>query len=175
VGNLITDELGAWIENACCPNASGRRRAVDRRSTTAGPNPTHRDRSGSKRHLLTDAGRVPLAVTVSAANKHDVISARPTIVGRLRTRSDALVADKAYDAKIVRAWLNGLGIRPLIPRRGDSSRGLCKVRWPIERNFAWLHQFAASDPGERNEPTSIKCSSEEPTASPGRVLPRAPS
>jgi transposase len=93
---------------------------------------------------------VPLALTLSAANAHDVISALPTVVdvppvrgrrGRPRTRPDSLVAAKSYDSKDLRALLNWLGIHPLIPRRGDSSRGLGKARWPVERTFAWLHQF----------------------------------
>lgn len=93
---------------------------------------------------------MPLAVTLSAANAHDVMSALPTVVdvppvkgkrGRPRTRPDSLVADKAYDSKDLRKLLKWLGIYPLIPHRGDSSRGLGKARWPVERTFAWLHQF----------------------------------
>jgi len=91
-----------------------------------------------------------LAVTISAANTHDVMSALPTVVdvppvkgkrGRPRTRPDSLVADKAYDAQDFRRVLQWLRIHPLIPHRGDSSRGLGKARWPVERTFAWLHQF----------------------------------
>ncbi len=98
---------------------------------------------------VTDAVGIPLAVTISAANTHDVMSALPTVVdvppvkgkpGRPRTRP-TLVADKAYDAKDFRALLKWLGIHPIIPHRGDSSRGLGKVRWPVERTIAWLHQF----------------------------------
>jgi transposase len=78
------------------------------------------------------------------------MSALPTVVdvppvkgkpGRPRTRPDSLVADKAYDAKDFRALLRWLGIHPIIPHRGDSSRGLGKARWPVERTIAWLHQF----------------------------------
>jgi transposase len=100
--------------------------------------------------LLTDAAGVPLALTISAANAHDLKAALPTVVdvppvkgkrGRPRRRPDSLVADKAYDAQDFRALLQWLGIHPLIARRGDSSRGLGKARWPVERTFAWLHQF----------------------------------
>ena len=93
---------------------------------------------------------MPLAVTLTAANTHDVKAALPTVVavppvrgkrGRPRRRSDELVADKAYDSQDLRALLKWLGIHPDIPRRGDSSRGLGGKRWPIERTFAWLHQF----------------------------------
>lgn len=100
--------------------------------------------------MLTDAGGVPLAVTVTAANTHDVKAALPTVievppvrgkVGRPRTRPDALLADKAYDSGPLRDLLRWLGIEPFIPHRGDSSRGLGRRRWPVERTIAWLHQF----------------------------------
>jgi transposase len=53
----------------------------------------------------------------------------------------ALVADKAYDSQALRDILRWLGIDPHIPRRRQSSRGLGKTRWPVERTIAWLHQF----------------------------------
>ena len=100
--------------------------------------------------MLTDAAGIPLAMTLTAANTHDVKAALPTVVevppvrgkiGRPRTRPDALVADKAYDSNPLRRLLAWLGIRPDIPRRGDLSRGLGKRRWQVERTIAWLHQF----------------------------------
>jgi transposase len=36
-----------------------------------GPNPTNRGKPGTKRHILTDAGGIPLALTLSPANIHD--------------------------------------------------------------------------------------------------------
>jgi transposase len=36
-----------------------------------GPSPTDRGRPGTKRHILTDAGGIPLALTLSPANIHD--------------------------------------------------------------------------------------------------------
>lgn len=100
--------------------------------------------------MLTDANGVPLAVTTTAANIADVTEAINTVVsvpsvqgkrGRPKTRPVALVADKAYDSKDLRALLKWLGIRPEIPKRGDDSRGLGKLRWAVERTIAWLHQF----------------------------------
>ena len=37
-----------------------------------GPNPTDRAKSGTKRHVLTDGGGVPLAVVITAANVPDM-------------------------------------------------------------------------------------------------------
>ena len=36
-----------------------------------GPNPTDKGKPGSKRHIVSDRGGVPLAVVLSAANVHD--------------------------------------------------------------------------------------------------------
>jgi transposase len=37
-----------------------------------GPSPVDRARTGSKHHLLTDAGGLPLALTLTGGNRHDV-------------------------------------------------------------------------------------------------------
>ncbi|WP_369122819.1 IS5 family transposase [Ralstonia solanacearum] len=71
-----------------------------------GPNPTDRGKLGSKRHLVVDARGVPLAITVTGANRHDSIAFESTLDaipairgldGRPRKRPDKLHADKAYD------------------------------------------------------------------------------
>jgi hypothetical protein len=41
------------------------------RGDLTGPNPTDRAKLGTKRHVLTDADGVPLAVTITGANVHD--------------------------------------------------------------------------------------------------------
>lgn len=100
--------------------------------------------------MLTDAAGVPLAVTLTAANVHDVTEALRTVVsvppvrgkrGRPKSRPARLVADKAYDSKDLRGVLRWLGIEPEIPKRGQPERGLGKLRWPVERTIAWLRQF----------------------------------
>jgi transposase len=100
--------------------------------------------------VLTDAQGVPLAVTTTAANTHDIKAALPTLLalepvkgrrGRPRRRPDQLVADKAYDSEPLRGILRWLGIKAIIPHRGESSQGLGRARWPVERTIAWLHQF----------------------------------
>jgi hypothetical protein len=37
----------------------------------SGPNPTDRGRAGSKRHVITDANGIPLALRITVANVHD--------------------------------------------------------------------------------------------------------
>jgi transposase len=116
-----------------------------------GPNPTDKGKNGSKRHLLTDAQGVPLAVKLSGANRHDSQMALPLVKaigpirrarGRPRQRPQCLVADKAYDSANIRNALRHLGIRPEIPHRLTSEdRGLGRFRWVVERTLSWLSQF----------------------------------
>jgi transposase len=89
----------------------GSRAAVDSSSVRAvgggektGPNPTDRGLSGSKHHVLTDGGGAPLAVSLTAANRHDVtelvalVDKVPPVagsVGHPRRRPLALVGDRA--------------------------------------------------------------------------------
>jgi transposase len=101
--------------------------------------------------VLTDAGGIPLAVRVSAANTHDslllepVVDAVPPILGprgrpgRPRKRPARLHADKGYDHARCRRALRRRGITPRIARRGiESSARLGRHRWKVERTMAWL-------------------------------------
>jgi transposase len=63
-------------------------------------------------------------------------------IGRPRQRPEALYADRGYDHDKYRRLLWSRGVKPLIARRGaDHGSGLGKVRWVVERTFAWLHNF----------------------------------
>lgn len=99
---------------------------------------------------MTDAKGVPLVIQVEAANRHDVNTLLPLVVnlpavtgkpGRPQQKPHAAVADKAFDSAPLRKLLRWLGIKPLIPKRGDKESGLGKFRWFIERTISWLHQF----------------------------------
>lgn len=113
-----------------------------------GPNPTDRGKAGSKHHLITDGEGTPLAVEVTAANRHDVtmllplVDAVPAIggrVGRPRRRPARVLADKGYDSNRHREALKTRGIRPEIPRRGVTEPlPLGGERWVVERTVAWL-------------------------------------
>ena len=117
-----------------------------------GPNPTDRGKSGSKRHLLTDAFGLPLTVVLTAANVHDskvfeqlldaVPPIKPSGRGRPRKRPKKLHADKGYDFPHCRRALHKRSMRVRIARRGkDSSRRLGRHRWVIERTLAWLSSY----------------------------------
>jgi IS5 family transposase len=95
-----------------------------------------------------DAGGLPLAMIISAANANDstmleaVLEDIPPIrmpTGRRRHRPGKVHADKTYDHRRCRAYLRRRGIRPRIARRMiESSTRLGRHRWTIERTGAWL-------------------------------------
>jgi transposase len=62
--------------------------------------------------------------------------------GRPRRRPEKLHADKGYDYRRCRAYLNRRGIMVRIARRGieDKSK-LGRVRWVVERTISWLLRF----------------------------------
>src|SRR5436190_18579105 len=73
-----------------------------------GPSPVDRSKPGTKHHLMTDASGIPLASSVTAANRNDVTELAPLFnkippvpgkVGRPRERPDALQGDRAYDSE----------------------------------------------------------------------------
>jgi IS5 family transposase len=113
-----------------------------------GPNPTDRAKLGSKRHVLTDARGVPLAILASGANRHDCMVFEPLLdavepvaglPGRPRRRPHKLHADKGYDFAKCRAALRKWGIEARIAWRGtESGERLGRHRWVVERTHAWF-------------------------------------
>ncbi|MFI6277055.1 IS5 family transposase [Streptomyces sp. NPDC050988] len=116
-----------------------------------GSSPVDRARPGSKHHLIVDRNGTPLAVTLTGGNRHDVTQLLPLVDagplirglrGRPRRRPRRLYADRGYDFDKYRRQLWKRGIKPMIARRGIAhGSGLGKVRWVVERAFAWLHHF----------------------------------
>jgi transposase len=116
-----------------------------------GPNPTDRGRPGCKRHVITDARGIPLAVRLTAANIHDsrlfeiLIDAVPPVRqgrGRPCRRPAKLQADKGYDFPQCRRALRRRAIQSRIARRGiDSSERLGRHRWVVERTLAWFARY----------------------------------
>jgi transposase len=72
----------------------------------------------------------------------DAVPAVGGRVGRPRRRPERVTADRAYDHRPQRRELRKRGIRPEIARRNsEHGSGLGRVRWVVERTFAWLHHF----------------------------------
>ena len=149
---ILLDRLG-WANaidwrRACLDSASV---PAKRGGERTGPNPTDRGRPGSKRHVITDARGIPLAVRITAANVHDsrvfeeMIDAVPPIRqrrGRPRRRLAKLHADKAYDIPRCREALCQRRIKARIARRGvETSERPGRHRWVVERTLAWFSRF----------------------------------
>ena len=53
-----------------------------------------------------------------------------------------MIADRGYDHDKYRRELWRRGVQPRIARRcTEHGSGLGRVRWVVERTFAWLHNF----------------------------------
>src|SRR3954471_7333002 len=119
--------------------------------SATGPSPVDRGRNGSKHHLLVDATGIPLAWTVRGGNRNDVTQLIPLVervppvhgkVGGPRRRPDRVTADRGYDHDKYRRELRRRGIGSEIARRQtEHGSSLGRVRWVVERTFAWLHHF----------------------------------
>lgn len=116
-----------------------------------GPNPTDRRKNGSKHHLITDAGGVPLAVILTGANRHDVtqliplVDAIPPVAGkpgRPQHRPELVLGDRAYDSQPHRELLWQRKILSLLASRNtEHGSGLGIYRYVVEQTQALLHQF----------------------------------
>lgn len=110
-----------------------------------------RARAGSKHHLITDSGGIPLAITLTGGNRNDVTQLLPLVdgvgpvrgkPGRPRRRAERVLADRGYDHDKYRRELWKRGVKPVIARRNtEHGSGLGKERWVVERTFAWLHNL----------------------------------
>jgi hypothetical protein len=75
-----------------------------------------RRKNGSKHHVVVDAGGVPLATILTAANRHDVtqllplIDAIPAIGGKVGAplrKPEQVMGDRGYDSDPHRMMLSG--------------------------------------------------------------------
>lgn len=97
----------------------------------SGPSPVDRARPGSKHHVITEGGGIPLAASLTADNSNDITQLLPLVEaippvrgkrGHPRRRPDALYADRAYDSDKHRNELCAKGIDPRIAQRGNRPR-----------------------------------------------------
>jgi transposase len=92
-----------------------------------------------------------LVITLTGGDRNDVTQLIPLVDtlpviggrrGRPWRRPRHLYADRGYDHDKYRRILRARGITPVIARRSTGhGSGLGKLRWPVERSFAWLHAF----------------------------------
>lgn len=114
-----------------------------------GPNPTDRAKGGTKRHHLTDADGLPLAIVLTAANVHDKRAIGELLDARVR-RAPAqqvqhLCLDKGYDYADVERAVRRRRYQPHIRRCGEERRacrrGTRARRWVVERTTSWFNRY----------------------------------
>ena len=70
------------------------------RGDLTGANPTDRGKLGTKRHILTDQKGIPLSVSITGANTHDIKAAIDTldyVIVKRPSYEQNLCLDKGYD------------------------------------------------------------------------------
>jgi transposase len=86
--------------------------------------------------VITDAGGIPLAASVTGGTRNDITQLLPLIEATM------VYADRAYDHDKYRRLLRAKGISTRIARRGHPhGSGLGTTRWVVERTIAWYHGF----------------------------------
>jgi putative transposase len=139
-----------------CESTAGKKGDLGEEEDT-GSNPTDRGKTGCKRHVLTDAKGIPLAVVLSGANRHDskklevllkaVMTQRPSDAEREAGFVEALCLDKGYDSKACRASVFELNYEGHIKARGVEKVVLDDVvvyparRWVVEAAHSWMNRF----------------------------------
>jgi transposase len=112
---------------------------------------------GTKIHLVTDGSGLPLAVEVTAGQRHEskvfelVLNAVrvPSRRGRPRCRPLRLAGDKGYSYPWIRRWLRRHSIKAVIPTRKDQRRlphfdkETYRRRNVVERCVNWLKESRA--------------------------------
>jgi putative transposase len=92
-----------------------------------GPNPTDRDKKGTKRSMLTDGKGIPLSVAIDGANRHDKKLVKGTLDAVIieRPSPDDVVQnmcmDKGYDFPDIRELVEEYGYTAHIRSRGEEN------------------------------------------------------
>ena len=113
-----------------------------------GPNPTDRAKSGTKRHVLTDGGGVPIGLAITAANTPDKTALAELLDVRvLRPPAHTeqhLCLDKGYFGQPSRTIARRCGYRPHIRCRNEEHhrcrQGHRARRWVVEAAHSWTNR-----------------------------------
>jgi putative transposase len=103
---------------------------------------------GRKRHILVDSLGLLIAVVVTAANVDDARAAQQLFAqvrGRDFPRLEVVFADGKYHNHELYAWLGrhrrGYELEVVSRPEGERRFVPLKVRWVVERTFAWLGRY----------------------------------
>ena len=152
---------GGWLHHQSPAGEKGGAGAAE----ATGANPTDRGKCGSKRHLLTEGGGIPLAVVLSGANRTDMkklgdlLDARmlerapdavPEVAAAEREAEQHLCLDRGYATVACRETVAAHGYVPHIPPKrsaahplpppGDPARHPPR-RWVVEMSHSWFNRF----------------------------------
>lgn len=114
-----------------------------------GANPTDRAKRGTKRHVLTEARGVPVALCLTAANVHDKWAIAELLDSKVALppprAEQNLCLDKGYDYKDTRQCVVRRRYVAHIRSRGEERRacrrGTRPRRWVVERTHSWFNRF----------------------------------
>ena len=108
-----------------------------------GRNPTDRGKPGTKRHLLTEAKGIPIALVVTGANRHDMTQLAAlldgTVVEPAPTEPPHLALDRGYDYDDCREAAVARGYTAHIPPKASAATPLPPRAIPtaIRRGAGW--------------------------------------
>jgi putative transposase len=121
---------------------------------STGPNPTDRGKEGTKRHLLTEGSGLPIGLTVTGANVHDIRQVEAVLESMPFLPPDyephcphGFCADKGYESEAVRTliWRKGYAdhIRSRCEEKDDKKMipGYRARRWVCERTHSWMNRY----------------------------------
>jgi len=106
-----------------------------------------RSRGGltTKIHAVTDKNGLPIRLSISEGQAHDITAAKGLLDGL--SKGQIVLADKAYDAEWLRRQIEAQGAAPNIPNRAGKkwnccfSKSLYKDRNLVERFFNKIKYF----------------------------------
>ena len=97
-------------------------------------------KNGTKRHLLTDENGIPLSITITSGNTHDIkefynlIKKRSIKPKKHQIKGQNLLVDKGYKGKNTHKKIrNNLRIRIRVKN--------LKKRWKVEVCHSWFNNF----------------------------------
>lgn len=100
--------------------------------------------NGRKRHLAVDTLGLPLAMHVSAANKHDGQEGIELLwqLDQASARLELIRADQAYQGYFVKCS-DYYNWQVEITQKPESAQGFIPQtgRWQVERSFSWFNRF----------------------------------
>lgn len=114
-----------------------------------GKNHYDRNRKGNKVTLLISTNGIPISISLTTANVHDLHQVIPTLDNsRIQFKNSALVADGAYVSKMLKTQLKSRKIKFITPYKKNqklkntkSELDLIKKRYLVENVFSWIQNY----------------------------------